>query len=76
MRGFFMNLNEVKINSSTTITSLSGSCNSLRDLGFCERLNVVKLQEGKNIICMLCGAKIALSKNLAQCIIVEESHLD
>ena len=71
-----MNLNEAKINSRTTITSLSGSCNSLRDLGFCERLNVVKLQEGKNIICMLCGAKTAISKDLAQHVIVEDQTLD
>lgn len=76
MRGFFMNLSEAKINSSVTITSLSGSCKNLRDLGFCEKLNITKLQEGRNIVCMLCGSRIALSKDLAQYIIVEEELLD
>lgn len=71
-----MNLTEVKTNANVTITSLSGSCSNLRDLGFCEKLNITKLQNGKNIICILCGAKIALSKNLAQHVIVEEDYLD
>jgi Fe2+ transport system protein FeoA len=76
MRGFFMNLAEAKTNTNITITSLSGSCINLRNLGFCEKLNIIKLQNGKNIICILCGAKIALSENLAQHVIVEEDRLD
>jgi Fe2+ transport system protein FeoA len=66
-----MNLAGAKTNTKVTITSLSGSCSNLRDLGFCEKLNITKLQNGKNIICVLCGAKIALSKDLAQGIEVE-----
>ena len=71
-----MNLNDVNDNDRVIITSLSGSCNNLRDLGFCEKLNVTKLQGGKNIICMLCGAKIAISKDLAQRVIVEDQAID
>lgn len=71
-----MNLNDVRSNNKVTIISLSGGCNSLRDMGFCEKLNIIKLQGGKNIICMLCGAKIAISKDLAKHIIVEDQALD
>jgi hypothetical protein len=71
-----MNLNDVKNNDRVTITSLSGSCISLRDLGFCEKLNVTKLLGGKNIVCLVCGAKIAISKDLAQHVIVEDQTLD
>ena len=71
-----MNLNEVKINIPCTIVALSGECENLRDWGFCENLDVMKLQCGKNIICKLCGAKVALCDKLAQNIIVEEKHLE
>ena len=71
-----MNLNDIKNNDRVTISSLSGSCSSLRDLGFCEKLNVTKLLSGKNIVCLVCGAKIAISKDLAQHVIVEDQTLD
>ncbi len=75
-RGFFMNLNDIENNNQVVITTLSGYCNSLRDLGFCEKIKVTKLQGGRNIICVLCGAKVAISKDLAQHVIVEDQPLD
>jgi Fe2+ transport system protein FeoA len=71
-----MNLNDTSSNKKVTVVCLSGSCNNLRDLGFCERINVTKLLAGRNIVCLLCGAKVAISRDLAQCVIVEEDPLD
>lgn len=71
-----MNLSDIKTNNQVIITTLSGSCKSLRDLGFCEKLNITKLQGGKNIVCILCGTKIAISRELAQHVIVEDELLD
>lgn len=71
-----MNLNQADINSIVTIISLSGNCEKLREWGFCENLNITKLQCGKNIICNLCGAKVAISCDLAQNVIVEKNHLE
>lgn len=71
-----MNLEDININHSVIISCLSGSCDSLRDLGFCEKLKITKLQQGKNIVCMLCGTKVAISKDLAQKVIVQEDCID
>lgn len=71
-----MNLQDLDINHNVVITCLSGNCDRLRDLGFCEKLKITKLQQGRNIICMLCGTKVAISKDLAQNIIVQEDSLD
>ena len=71
-----MNLNQAAINNTVTIIALSGNCDRLREWGFCENLNITKLQCGKNIICNLCGAKVALSCDLAQNVIVEKTILN
>ncbi len=71
-----MNLQDINVNHNATITCLSGNCDNLRDLGFCEKLKITKLQQGRNIVCMLCGTKVAISNDLAQKIIVEEDSID
>jgi Fe2+ transport system protein FeoA len=71
-----MNLETSCVDKTVTVISLSSNCSLLTDLGFCKNLKIKKLTSGRNIICAVCGAKIALSKDLAQCIIVEEDCLD
>ena len=71
-----MNLGDIKVNTSATIVALSGECDSLKQWGFCERLTITKLRDGKNIICELCGCRVALDSKLAQNILVEENHLE
>lgn len=42
------------------------ACEQLRRLGFCETLQVRKLANGRNLICTVCGTRLALSRELAQ----------
>lgn len=41
------------------------SCRQLRDIGFCEQMRVKKLTNGRNMLCTVCGTRLALSKDLA-----------
>ncbi len=41
------------------------ACEQLRRLGFCETLQVRKLAHGRNLICTVCGTRLALSRELA-----------
>jgi len=47
------------------------ACEQLRQLGFCETLQVRKLADGRNLICSLCGTRLALSHKLAEQVFVE-----
>lgn len=40
-------------------------CDQLRKLGFCETMQVRKLANGRNLICSVCGTRMALSRDLA-----------
>ena len=40
-------------------------CEQLRNLGFCETLQVRKLAGGRNLICSVCGTRLAVSRDLA-----------
>lgn len=42
------------------------ACEQLRQLGFCETLQVRKLANGRNLICTVCGTRLALSREMAQ----------
>ena len=41
-------------------------CDRLRDLGFCESLQIRKLANGKIMICSVCGTRLAISKELGE----------
>ncbi len=41
------------------------SCRQLREIGFCEEMRVKKLTNGRNMLCTVCGTRLALSKDLA-----------
>ena len=67
-----MTLNQAGVGCDVQIRVLNGpGCDRLRDLGFCEQLQVRKLAHGRNLICSVCGTKMAISKDLADQVIVE-----
>lgn len=66
-----MTLNQVGVGCDVTIRFLSGpGCERLRDLGFCEQLQVRKLADGRNLICSVCGTRMAISRDLADQVMV------
>jgi len=52
----------------------SPACEQLRRLGFCETLQVRKLAHGRNLICSICGTRLALSRELAKHVRVSPLH--
>jgi ferrous iron transport protein A len=48
-----------------------GLCQRLREMGFCEESVVKKIADSGTLICKVCDAKVVLSKNLAEKIIVK-----
>jgi len=66
-----MTLNQVKVGCDVQIRVISGpGCDRLRDLGFCEEVKLRKLTSGRNMICSICGTRMAISKELAEQVIV------
>lgn len=66
-----MTLNQVKVGCDVRISGLQGpACERLRDLGFCENLQVRKISGGRNLVCSICGARMAVSKELAEQVLV------
>lgn len=66
-----LTLNQAKVGCDMQIRLLSGpSCDRLRDLGFCEQLQVRKLAGGRNLICSICGTRMAISRELAEQVFV------
>lgn len=64
-------LNEAEVGCDLRIESVAGpQCDQLRRLGFCESLRVRKLANGRNLICSICGTRIAVSSSLAKQVIV------
>ncbi len=64
-------LNQAKVNCDIRISSLTGpACERLRDLGFCEQMQLRKLSNGRNLLCTVCGAKMAISRELAEQVLV------
>lgn len=64
-------LNEVALNCDVRISSLTGpACDRLRDLGFCEQMQLRKISNGRNLVCTVCGAKMAISRELAEQVLV------
>ena len=62
-----MTLNQVKVGCDVQIRVIDGpGCERLRDLGFCEQLQVRKIAGGRNLICSICGIKMAISRELAE----------
>ncbi|WP_411826854.1 FeoA family protein [Luteolibacter sp. AS25] len=65
-------LKEARVNCDVRISSIQGpACDRLRDLGFCEQMQLRKLSNGRNLLCTVCGAKMAISRELAEQVIVD-----
>lgn len=65
-------LNQVAVGCDVTIRGLDGpACDRLRDMGFCEEMRVRKLSAGRNLICSICGTRMAISREMAEQIHVE-----
>ena len=66
-----MTLNQAEVGCDMQIRVLSGpGCERLRDLGFCEQLQVRKIAGGRNLICSICGTRMAISRELAEQVLV------
>jgi ferrous iron transport protein A len=67
-----MTLNQVGVGCDVRIRVLNGpGCQRLRELGFCEQIQVRKLSGGRNLICSVCGTRMAISRELAEQVVVE-----
>jgi len=67
-------LNRVRAGMAVRITELSAPpevTQRLREIGFGERQVIRLLIRSSNLICQVCNARLALSSQLAQMIIVE-----
>lgn len=61
-----LTLREATVGSDLVIENVAGThCDRLRDLGFRESLQVRKLANGRNLVCSVCGTRLAISRELA-----------
>lgn len=62
----YQSLSQARVGCDFRIRFLEGpACEQLRRLGFCETMQVRKLANGRNLICSVCGTRMALSRELA-----------
>lgn len=67
-----MTLNQARVGCDLRIQVLTGpGCERLRDLGFCEQMPVRKLAGGRNLLCSVCGTRMAISSELAEQVFVK-----
>jgi Fe2+ transport system protein FeoA len=67
-------LNQVQAGTSVRIKHLSASpevSHRLREMGFCEEQQVRVVSKETNVICQVCHARLGLSQQLAEVILVE-----
>jgi Fe2+ transport system protein FeoA len=67
-------LSRVKAGSVVCIKELAASPElrvRLREMGFCEQQRIKLLSRHSNIICQVCNARLGISKQLAETILVE-----
>lgn len=64
-------LAQAQVGCDFQIRYLEGTgCEQLRNIGFCETLQIRKLAGGRNLICSVCGTRLAVSSNLAEQVMV------
>lgn len=64
-------LAKARVGCDFHIRCLEGpACEQLRTLGFCETMQIRKLANGRNMICSVCGTRMALSRALADQVMV------
>ncbi|NNC89715.1 MAG: ferrous iron transport protein A [Akkermansiaceae bacterium] len=60
-------LSQAAIGCDLEVTDLEGpACRELREIGFCEQMRLRKLTNGRNLVCAVCGTRLALSRELAK----------
>ncbi len=68
---YLQTLAQADVGCNFRIQALNGpGCDKLRSMGFCEEMEIRKLADGRNLICSLCGARLALSSRLADQVLV------
>jgi len=68
-------LEQARVGCDLRIHALDGpACEQLRRLGFCETMRVRKLSDGRNLVCTVCGIRMALSRELAAQVMVAPLH--
>lgn len=71
-------LSEAKPGPILSVERLEGSesiCRRLREVGFCEKAEIRLLSRGGQMICNVCGTRLALSRQLAKKIWVTSASL-
>ncbi len=69
-----LDLCEARIGVKLRVRSLKSKpavCQRLREMGFCELVEIHKVADNGALICQVCGVRVALSRNLGKEIIVE-----
>jgi Fe2+ transport system protein FeoA len=67
-----LTLNQARVGCDLQIQFLNGpGCDRLRDMGFCEQSQVRKLTGGRNLLCSVCGTRLAISRELAEQVLVK-----
>ena len=62
-----LNLSQAAVGCEFQVIHLEGpACKQLRDIGFCEEMRVRKISNGRNLICAVCGTRLAVSRDLAR----------
>ena len=72
-----LNLSDVGAGAEVRVSRLEcapTTCQRLREMGFCENALVTKIRGGADLVCWVCGTRVALSARLAKQILVE--HVD
>lgn len=46
-------------------------CQRLREMGLCESAEIIKVGQGAAVLCQVCGTRVALSRDLAEAIVIE-----
>ena len=67
-------LSDVKAGTVVCIKALAAAPElrvRLREMGFCEQQRIKLLSRHSNIICQVCNARLGISKQLAETILVE-----
>lgn len=63
-----VSLNQAAAGCDLQVELVEGEhCGQLRDLGFCEQMRLRKItNRGRNLICSVCGSRLAISSHLAE----------
>ena len=61
-----LTLSQADVGCEFQIREVDGpACRQLREIGFCEEMRVRKSTNGRNMLCTICGTRLAVSKDLA-----------